>query len=48
MDVMEKFDKKYQYLSRNLEQSGAFEAMVLIPHTTQKIQHGLHMHHNEN
>lgn len=33
-DVMQAFDKKYQFLTRNQESTGAFEAMVLINHTT--------------
>ena len=31
-DVMQSFDKEYKFLSRNLKETGAFEAMVLINH----------------
>ena len=47
-DVMQSFDKEFQFLSRNLKETGAFEAMVVVNHNQQRIQHGLHHHHNQN
>mmetsp|Transcript_19714 Transcript_19714/g.30431 ORF Transcript_19714/g.30431 Transcript_19714/m.30431 type:complete len:167 (+) Transcript_19714:979-1479(+) len=47
-EVMESFDKKYQYLTRNKKKYNEYEALILYNHHERQFSFGNHMFHNEN
>ena len=47
-EVLQDFDKKYQYLTRNKQMYGEFEALILYNHMRHQLSMGNNMFHNDN
>jgi len=48
LSLMRAYDKKHNYLTRNFNKNGAFEALISINHQDEHVQMGLHPRHNKN